>query len=84
MFLFGIDMSLSGNELCVNMKCFCLQMICFSLKAICFCLNMVCIYMYKMFSVVGSYVPYSSATTGRRGQFGILNVKSGAVAVVRF
>ena len=45
---------------------------------------MVCIHMHKLFSVVGSYVPYSSATNGRRGQFGILNVKSGEDAVVRF
>ena len=39
--------------------------------------------MYNMISVVGSYVPCSSATNGRRGQFNILNVKSGEVAVAQ-
>ena len=41
-------------------------------------------YMYEMISVVGSYVPYSSAKNGRRGKFGILNVKSGEVTGARF
>ena len=35
-------------------------------------------------SSVANYVPYSSAKTGGRGKFGIINVKNGEDAVVRF
>ena len=40
--------------------------------------------MYTMTSVVGNYASYSSAKSSRRGQSGVLNVKSGEDAVVRF